>query len=89
MQYLSFNIFRRKGFKRTIHPIFTMAEDKTPASIASTKTASSILKNGDTNSSGDTKSNKPWAKKSNGYSSLKPKKFQGVTKGLEDHYFYY
>ena len=67
-----------------------MVEDKVSASTAFTKTTSSILKDGDTKSSVDTKSNKPWAKKSNGYPSSKPKKFQqGATKGPKDHYFYY
>ena len=66
-----------------------MAEDKASTSTVSTKTTSSILKDGDTKSSRDTKSNKPRAKKSNEYLSSKPKKFQGATKGLEDHYFYY
>ena len=66
-----------------------MVEDKASVSTASTKTTGSILKD-DTNSSGDTKSNnKSWGKKFNGNLSTKPKKFQGVAKGLEDHYLYY
>ena len=86
MQYLSFNIFRRKGFKRTnilflpLQNTRCLHQLRLPRLQVPSRRmeAQRVLETQRASSRGQRSS-----------TNTRPHKFQGTTNGLEEHYFYY